>query len=77
MPLLPIPLGDQIAAFVKASAPAPGAPVTDAALKLLWEGVMNLIYTDLKANLQILPGSLVAPPGTAGGPITGIGGPAQ
>jgi hypothetical protein len=71
MPLNPIPVGDAIAALVKSSAPAPGTPITDAKLKELWEGIITLIYTDLKTNGIILPGTFTAPP--LGGPVTGAG----
>lgn len=50
--------GDSIAAFVQSVAPAPGSPVTTDQLKILWEGIMNIIYTDLKSD------ALVTGPGT-------------
>jgi len=80
MPLNPIPVGDSIAAFVKANAPAPGTPVSDSQLKMLWEGIMNIIYSDLQANMGVNPGSFVVAgvmPGGATVPVTGVGGPAE
>ena len=76
MPLNPTPVGDAIAALIQASAPTPGTPVTEDQLKTLWEGIIGIIYTDLKTNLQIEPGSFVVPSGPSAGPISGIGGPA-
>lgn len=76
--LNPTPVGDAIAAFVKSSAPS-GGPITDAQLRALWEGIMAIIYDDLKANLGVMPGSFEVnvPPGGGLIPVTGTGGPAQ
>lgn len=71
--LNPITVGDAIASFVSSSAPAPGTPVSPAQLQTLWEGIMTIIYNDLKANMQVLPGTF----NVALAPVTGIGGPAQ
>lgn len=73
MALDPTPVGDAIAAFVKSSAPAPGSGVSDAQLKALWEGIVKIIYDDLKVNAQVSPGTFSAP--TGGGSVTGFGGP--
>lgn len=73
MPLNPIPVGDAIATFVQSIKPPDGTPVTDALLKQLWEGIVTIIYNDLKANAEVEPGTFNAPSG--GGPITGLGGP--
>lgn len=75
MALNPVPVGDAIATLVQSTAPAPGTKITDAELKAMWEGIVTIIYNDLKANMQVLPGSFVAPSG--GGPVTGLGGPAE
>ena len=88
MALNPTPVGDAIAAYVKSIAPAPGTAIDDAFLKTMWEGIVTIIYNDLKTNLGVLPGtflvdpsSIIAPAGggpcTGTAPVTGIGGPAQ
>jgi hypothetical protein len=78
MALNAVSVGDAIAAFIKASAPPSGTPITDAQLKTLWEGIIGIIYTDLKTNLSVTPGTFEAPPGGTypGGAITGDSGPA-
>lgn len=71
MPLNPITTGDAIAAVVKATN-TPGAAITDAALRLMWEQIMTIIYADLAANSVVAPGTF----NVAGiGPVTGTGGP--
>ena len=77
MALNPNPVGSAIAAYIQANKPSPGTPVTDAQLTSLWEGIMTIIYNDLKANAQVAPGSFVSPPGTSCGPISGLGGPLE
>jgi hypothetical protein len=74
MALIPLPVAQLIATAVKGVAPPPGTPVTDAQLKLIWVAVMTQIYLDLQQNMQVAPGSFVAPAG--GGPVSGVGGPA-
>ena len=64
--------GAAIAAYVQSNVPS--GEVTAAQLEALWKGIMNIIYTDLKTNMTILPGSFIAPSG--GGPVSGAGGPA-
>lgn len=73
MALNAITTGDQIAAFVQSAKPVAGTAVTTAQLKFIWEGIMNIIYTDLAANANVAPGSFSTIVG--GGPVTGIGGP--
>jgi hypothetical protein len=76
----PNPVGTAIANFVKSQRPAPGSPITDAELIALWQGIVNILYTDLKANMGINPGTFVVAGVQAGGstlPVTGIGGPAE
>jgi hypothetical protein len=77
MALNPTPVGDQIAAFVKSQQPAPGAPVSDNQLKAMWEGIMQLIYDDIKANaqitVQVASVSGVVPGGGVSGPGAGTG----
>lgn len=73
MALNPIPVGDAIADFVQSVKPAAGSPVTDAQLKVIWEGIVTIIYNDLKANMEVLPGSFTTPSGN----VTGLGGPAE
>jgi hypothetical protein len=65
----PIVTGDAIADFVQENKPIAGTPVTDAQLKILWEGIMTIIYNDLKSNGVILPDSMMAGPY----PVTGTG----
>lgn len=74
MALNPVPVGDAIAAYVVTQRPTAGTPVTDAQLRLLWEGIMNIIYNDLKTNLELQAGSFTT--GVGGGAVTGLGGPA-
>jgi len=73
-----VPVGDAIAAFVPTVGVAAGTPVSNAQLKALWEGIIGILYTDLKTNLSVTPGTFEAPPGGTypGGPITGDSGPA-
>lgn len=73
--LNPIPVGDAIASFIQSNKPTDGVPVTIAQLQSLWEGIITIIYNDLKANAQVAPGSFTAPSG--GGPVTGLGGPLE
>ena len=74
------PVGDAIAAFVQTQAPPAGTAITTTQLQTIWEGIMNLIYTDLKANMGVLPGTFEVTGVMAGGDtitVTGVGGPAQ
>ena len=73
MALNPITVGDAIATLVQSTAPAPGAAITPSQLKTLWEGIMTIIYNDLKANAQVLPGTFTTPSGS----VTGVGGPLE
>lgn len=76
----PNPVGADIAAFVMSQRPSPGTPISEAELITLWQGIVNIVYLDLKANLGILPGTFVVAGVQAGGstmPVTGIGGPAE
>jgi hypothetical protein len=41
--------------------------------KALFESVAEGIVEELRANFELVISSLVAPPGTAGGPITSVG----
>ena len=80
MALNNIPVGDAIADFLVSVRPPPGTAITNAQLKFIWEGVMGIIYTDLKANLGVLPGTFVVSgvtPGSATIAVTGEGGPAD
>lgn len=79
MALNPTPVGDAIAAFVQSVAPAPGTPITTVQLQQLWEGIVKIIYDDLKANLQVNPGTFAVSGVMAGGDtvaVLGEGGPA-
>lgn len=71
MPLNPVPVGDAIANLVQSSKPADGVPITINQLKTLWEGIVTIIYNDLKANAQVQPGTFA----NGAGPVGGLGGP--
>ena len=73
MPLIAKPVADQIAAFIKANAPAPGAPVTDSQLQSLWEGIIGLLYTDIKASALVTINGAVTSGVGAGGTVIGTG----
>lgn len=75
MALNPTPTGDAIAAFVKSVAPTPGSPVTDAQLKAMWEGIIKIIYDDIKANAVVNTNDIgVVTSGLgAGGTVTATG----
>jgi len=79
MSLNPVPVGDAIAAFVQANKPADGTPVTTSQLQYIWEGIVTIIYNDLKANLSVTPGSFTVH-GVKSGPdtvtVSGVSGPA-
>jgi hypothetical protein len=70
MALNPVPVGDAIASLIQSSAPAAGTAITTDQLKTMWEGIMTLIYNDLKANAAIIPGTLSNP---AGQPVATTG----
>lgn len=78
MALNPSPVGDAIATLIQSMAPAPGAAVSPAQLKTMWEGIVAIIYTDLQSNLGVSPGTfqVTVPPGGGTVPVTGLGGPA-
>lgn len=61
MALNPNPIGIAIANYFVAQKPADGTAVTTAQLQAIWEGVMTLIYNDIKANMEVLPASLSGP----------------
>ena len=65
--------GKAVADYINANTPTPGTPVTPAQLEALWEGIIGIIYTDLKTNAGVNAGFFIAPSG--GGPVTGVGGP--
>jgi hypothetical protein len=65
--------GDAIASFIQSNAPSPGAPVSADQLKILWEGIINILYTDLKSDAVINStgsGTVTSGPGTGGHVIT-------
>ena len=39
----------------------------------LWTKIVGCIYYSITQNGVVMPTALVAPPGTAGGPVTGTG----
>jgi hypothetical protein len=71
--LNPTSNGDAIAAYVKANAPVAGTPVTDAALKSLWEGIQAIVFGStggLAVGTVTIPSSAIV---TTGGPTTQTG----
>jgi len=38
-----------------------------------WKTVVGQIFTVIVAQALVLPTALIAPPGAAGGPVTGVG----
>lgn len=48
-------------------------PPTNAALTALCDELAKAVINEIKANGTVLPTALIAPPGTAGGPVTGTG----
>jgi hypothetical protein len=78
MALNNIPIGKSIADYIVANAPTPGTPVSTTQLETLWEGIMGLIYSDMKANMDVLPAGhsgpgLENPSGQAGEVTSGPG----
>lgn len=69
MSLKPIITGDAVAAFVQSQRPTPGEKITDAALKILWEGIVTILDGDISANAQVT-GTVNSGLG-AGGSVTG------
>lgn len=47
-----------------------GESLTDTSLL---EEFCQAVIEEIQANAEVLPTSLIAPPGTAGGPVTGTG----
>ena len=79
MPLSNTKTGDAIAAYIQSVKPTPGIPVSTNALKLIWDGIMNIIYGDMKTDLTLNfdAGDIKVDPGTfkdsVSIPITGVG----
>jgi len=78
MPLTPpAAYGTQMQAALKQAATdagiEAGSEVTDAQLAKLFEAMATVNNASL-AGAEVAPGTFVAPPGMAGGPVTGIGG---
>lgn len=61
--------GQSVADFIKASAPAAGAPMTDAALATMWKGIVNIIYGDMGDDIEV--STTVTTPDTINGTGTG------
>lgn len=77
--LNPNPIGKAIGDYFFNNSPAAGTPITKVQIENLWIGAMALLYPDIEANIQVLPGTLVVVGVTPGGatiPVTGLGGPA-
>lgn len=75
MPLNATVTGKAVADYIEANRPDPTVQVTSAQLEALWEGIIGIIFGALETDMQIKPGTFNAPSG--GGPVTGLGGPAQ
>lgn len=87
MALNPIPVADAIANFIQSSIPTAGIPVTPLQLQTMWEGIITLLYNDIKTNAVITPNTFAAPTAipvtvvpatgvgatTSPGPLTGTG----
>lgn len=69
MPLNPNPIGAAIADYFISNRPADGTQITQANLEAIWQGVMTLIYNDIKANMDVIPTSHGATPLEAATPI--------
>jgi hypothetical protein len=62
-------------ALVTACMTASGATNTaDVNVRKHYEAIFDMVVAML-ASAQVAPGTFVAPPGTAGGPVVGFGGP--
>lgn len=71
MALNPGPIGTAIANYIETQRPVAGHAVTDNELELMWQGIMALIYADIKATMNVLPAPLS---GTALRAVTAIPG---
>jgi hypothetical protein len=69
MALNPGPVGSAIASFIESQEPAPGVENHPSNVTAIWQGIMNLIYNDIKANAQVEPGSF----SNSAGPVGGVG----
>ena len=73
MALNPTPIGDQIAEYLFNNRPegVNGLPQ----MKITWEHIMTLIYTDLKNSIEVLPDSfsVTVPQFNQPTPVTGEG----
>lgn len=51
-----------------------GTPIADTALlESVCQAIAKAVVTHITTDAVVLPTSLLAPPGTAGGPVTGTG----
>jgi hypothetical protein len=69
MALDPIKTGDKIAAKVQALTPVAGTPVTINQLKILWEEIITILYTDIKSDAVVNStgtGKVISGPGING-----------
>lgn len=78
MALNPNPVGTLVGDYFVSHAPAPGTPITESQIEALWQGAMNLIYSDIKSNADVVAAahsgeSLSAPGGQALSVTTGPG----
>ena len=79
MALNSAPVGDAIASFIQSVKPAAGSPVSTDQLKIIWEGIVKIIYDDLKLNLSVKPGAMHIVSDYTSNPLPVIGdsGPAE
>lgn len=68
-------IGTTVAGIFQSMKPTAGSPVTETRLQDIWIAVMDAIYTDIKANAEVLPNTFEVLPGVAvlAPPPTGVG----
>jgi hypothetical protein len=68
-------MGTAAAAAVKAAAPAPGTPMSDAQLEAVWKAACGAIVAHLKSNGVITPDTfqIINPENSAPVSVTGTG----
>ena len=70
MPLTPAvaaSAADQIVTALKVPADGKKAALEN------WVKIVGIILTSIQDNAMVMPTALIAPPGVAGGPVTGTG----
>ena len=66
--------GQETADAIQTVGVTAGTPVTPAQLAEVWKKIKEVSVESLGQG-DVAPGSFTAPPGTGGGPVTGVGGP--